>query len=236
MGMLAFDIVQWMPMLRLDGLKVAFVHVPKCAGISVNEWLAEQIRFRVLHEPRAIVSLLLRRPALEGISLGHRPADWYIRSGLVSASCLEAAYSFAVVRNPYERLLSLHNFLSRQHQQHSKQDLDSFVRDRLKSRPRAIPWRTATLPLHYPMVSWTVSNLWSGPSAIVRFEQLEIGLSAVQEKLHIDKFAKRENVNPQPSRVVRITKASVEKIHDYYHEDFSTYGYSRTPPANWDVF
>lgn len=90
--------------------RTVFVHIPKCAGQSVE--LAFLADHGLDWDSRA--PLLLRAnddPALGPPRLAHLTAEEYIRYGHLSAAEFAEFYSFAVVRNPWARAVSLYRHL-----------------------------------------------------------------------------------------------------------------------------
>jgi len=90
--------------------KTIFVHIPKCAGQSVeNAFLAD---VGLTWETRA--PLLLRAnddPARGPPRLAHLLAADYVRCGHVDAQTFESCFKFAIIRDPWSRAVSLYRHL-----------------------------------------------------------------------------------------------------------------------------
>jgi hypothetical protein len=90
--------------------KTIFVHIPKCAGQSVeNAFLAD---VGLTWETRA--PLLLRAnddPRLGPPRLAHLIAADYMRCGHVDAETFARYFKFAIVRDPWSRAVSLYRHL-----------------------------------------------------------------------------------------------------------------------------
>jgi hypothetical protein len=85
--------------------KVIFVHVPKTGGQSVEQMFLDELGLN--WEDRA--PLLLRPnadPTIGPQRLAHLYADEYVRLGHISQENFDSYFKFAVVRNPYDRLVS----------------------------------------------------------------------------------------------------------------------------------
>lgn len=91
--------------------KTIFIHIPKTAGQSVEQYF---INLRGLDwENRS--SLLLRPcsdPRFGPERLAHLSAREYVECGHISQSDFQNYNKFTVIRNPWERIISLYNYLA----------------------------------------------------------------------------------------------------------------------------
>jgi hypothetical protein len=88
-----------------------FVHIPKCAGQSIEELFLEALGLN--WELRA--PLLLRandKPALGPPRLGHLRASEYVHCKYVTPKQFSDYYKFTVARNPWDRMVSLYKYLA----------------------------------------------------------------------------------------------------------------------------
>lgn len=90
--------------------RTIFVHIPKCAGQSIEHMFLEDLGLTwEAREP-----LLLRPnddPDLGPPRLAHLLAADYVRCGHVSQEEFDSYFKFAIVRDPYDRALSMFNYL-----------------------------------------------------------------------------------------------------------------------------
>lgn len=90
--------------------KCVFVHVPKCAGQSVEMFFLKRIGLD--WERRAV--LLLRAndvPALGPRRLAHLKAHQYLDNKWMTPAQFDAYFKFAFVRNPWDRIVSFYRYL-----------------------------------------------------------------------------------------------------------------------------
>lgn len=89
--------------------KTIFVHIPKTAGQSVEQVFLDDLGLSWdEREP-----LLLRYnidPAAGPERLAHLYADEYVRLGHIDQARFDSYFKFAVVRNPYDRILSEYRY------------------------------------------------------------------------------------------------------------------------------
>lgn len=90
--------------------KCIFVHIPKTAGRSIESVF---LRLHGLNwSTRA--ALLLRPnsdPAFGPPRLAHLKAEQYVSCGYVSHQSFESFFKFSIVRNPWDRIVSIYNYL-----------------------------------------------------------------------------------------------------------------------------
>jgi hypothetical protein len=92
--------------------KVVFVHVPKAAGQSVENFflallgLDWNIRAPLLLRPRTPLD-----PRGAPLRLAHLTAEEYIRFHYLSEEIFSSYFSFAFVRNPFSRTVSIYRYM-----------------------------------------------------------------------------------------------------------------------------
>lgn len=188
-----------------DRYRCIFVHIPKCAGVSVS------------------------RSLFGNLGAGHYPAATLQQ--VFGAACFESYFRFAFVRNPWDRLLSAYEFLqrggfhagdARWAQRHLARygDFDAFVRGWVSERHVA-EW------IHFrPQADFLfLPDGDRGVDFIGRYEQLEQDFARVCRRLGIE--AGLQQLNRGRARDYRLaydseTRAIVERV---YRRDIDALGY-----------
>lgn len=90
--------------------KSVFVHIPKCGGQSIETAFLHDIGL----DWRRRAPLLLRfndNPDLGPPRLAHLLARDYVTMGYLPKDMFDSYFKFAVVRNPYRRIVSTYQYL-----------------------------------------------------------------------------------------------------------------------------
>lgn len=90
--------------------KTVFIHIPKCGGSSIEMMYLQSLNLSYKHR----APLLLRKnlhPELGPPRLAHLTYDEYIDYNYFSHDAFNEYFSFALVRNPYSRVISLYKYL-----------------------------------------------------------------------------------------------------------------------------
>lgn len=85
--------------------KTIFVHVPKTAGQSIEQVFLDDLGLSWA-DRKALNLKHNDEPAVGPQYLSHLYADEYVRKGHIDQDHWNAYFKFAVVRNPYDRILS----------------------------------------------------------------------------------------------------------------------------------
>lgn len=203
-----------MPVFRLNGKLILFLHIPKAGGTSIEEWLSA-------HGGKSLYQK-------------HRPPEFpcvpqHFHGALIDSLFAPGFFdhSFCVTRNPYSRLLSEYNYrITRPRLKNRvlpKPSLDGWL-DRALSRYRRDPFVHSNhiRPQHEFMIDGT------------RHFRLEDGLDALRDWLAGQSgVAIGEEVprrNPSVKTATGLTETAATRIHDFYARDFEMFGYD---PDSW---
>lgn len=213
----------WHP---LPSPRAVFIHVPKTAGTSVNAWLCSGLeRFNL--RSRGLKKYY--EPPQEDyfVYLGHLNPDYPIESGLYSSKQFEKSFSFAFVRNPYDRLASLY-FHLRRHDNFEASMPEFLIALKNPDLFPSASIRRRAVHMARPMSNWLSPVTWNGPKAIFRIEEVDEALRVLASELEI---YKPMPIIGETTRKVEfeLQQDSIKVIQEMYAEDFNRFGYSINP-------
>jgi Sulfotransferase family len=199
-------------------LKTIFVHIPKTGGQSV-----EHMFLRAHGLTWATRGDLLLRPnenkALGPSRLAHLYAEEYYTLGHVDRETFDRYYRFAVVRDPYDRIVSEFNF--REHDHKTVRDFYASV----PTRPFADRWRHVV-----PQAAYLVDR--DGEMLvedIIRFETLGEDIAKVFARVpELD--GTLDHINSSKKKRLRradLDPADIAFITETFADDFRLLDYPR---------
>jgi len=213
-----------------ESVEVVWIHIPKTAGTSLREFLrsAGAVTVDSIH---VIGNYLPQRPRI--VDTGHMDPDVLIRLGLMSPHEMNALAAFAVVRNPYSRVLSLLSQVRRHPQRHLKQypkgiSLTQFLTKIARGLLSVGPYQSIRWSLANPQTSWIRPKLWAGPKTLLRFEDPS-GIEAFAKSLGALGSLPHLNAGIAASGE-KFDARSAELVREIYAEDFEVLGYSLEVP------
>lgn len=200
-----------MPIFKISGKTILFLHIPKAGGTSVEECLAgfSSQSFRMHHNTGDL-------PCVPQ----HFHGD--LMSQLFTKDFFD--YSFCVTRNPYARILSEYNYRM-QHRHRPYRWLPA---------PKFDVWLKATL-LRYKRNGYVYSNHIRPQVAFrlpaTRWFRLEDQIGALMAELadltSVELPEVLPHANPSNRRHLFISSGAAKLIYDFYQEDFETFGYAQ---------
>lgn len=191
-----------MPLIRINGRTVFFVHIPKTGGTSMENTLAGVGQI-ALH----------RKPFSDWIPPQHWHAEIY--SITVPAGFYDMG--FLVCRNPYTRLVSEFRHRAR--------------KDRVRSAGFD-RWAAAILDAYSrdPYMLYNhirpQSEFHAQGIEIHRFEDgLQAAIDRIADFCGLSKPPKMRQDNVSPRLTVEMSKATAKRIASFYAADFNRFGY-----------
>ena len=177
--------------------KSIFIHIPKAAGSSIGNLIRK-------HNPD--LSLCL-----------HRKVSFYPKE--TRGSC----FVFSFVRNPYDRLLSAHKYLTgdfgndgdKEYGKNLSKDFSFFVKNQLESN---LGW------LHFkPMSSWLDLEI----DFVGKFENIQQDFDIVCKKIGISpQQLPHDNKTKHQHYSKYYNKDTCEIVGEIYKQDLELYNYS----------
>jgi hypothetical protein len=89
--------------------KLLFIHIPKCAGSSIEKSILAACSMEELSSEEVLLSKN-KNPFKGPPSLGHLKASDYVKRGYLTDEDWDGAFKFTFVRNPLARLVSAYNY------------------------------------------------------------------------------------------------------------------------------
>ncbi len=220
-----------MPSLYDPNLNYIFVHIPKCGGMSLTEYLEARSEKAAGSLPQKGLDVPGLKPAFDANNkAAPKDRNWQImharardfRTGL-GARIYDKAFVFSVVRNPWTRLGSLYHFIRMKpnnphHAKTMTQTIDEWAHEHCERFPSV---QTAWLTdLQGNMI---VDN-------VVRFENLAAGIADVSDTLFGESEPlPRNNVSANGSTPLRFEPKTIEVIRKVYARDFEYLNYPDYP-------
>ena len=166
--------------------RLIFTHIPKNAGTSIRQWLMEHVpdAQEMPHNPKRRVFLVPHNPKHDTPHHVHGHSDYTY---------------FAVVRNPYDRLLSQYNFHVERYQSYlaNKRELKAKTRKKFQDTYAELQKGLSHwLEMDYPMADrkskwydyrWCPQSVWTNERThVLLYENLTEDFRWVQERVAVD--------------------------------------------------
>jgi Sulfotransferase family len=212
-----------------------FVHIPKCGGQSIEMMFLTDLKLKWATRAPLVMQLnKVRR--LGPPSLAHLLAGEYTRFRYMSDKQFETYYKFALVRDPYARVVSHYNFLTNRPKAKAsiKLDFDRYIFDWL---PTEFGYRTkyARSPFCYTGSYWFVRpqvDYVFGKAGkklvddLFRLEDIKAAIPRIKERSGVLTDLAHVNKSKQDKiRLSDLTADHVAVINDLYAPDFRKLDY-----------
>lgn len=204
-----------------------FIHVPKCAGFSISHSLLLSDSATGFHDVPGLKTIVQRDNSGLGEKIGdvgHARAR-QVRE-LLGHRTYDAMNSFAVVRNPWDRLISRYLYLRR----NVRGDLPSHLTG---SFSEFVLWACRNRPsTQFDRLADRDGNVLV--SDFLLFENLQVEFESYSKRLFgAAPELPKLNQSSEPKHNVQFSKAACEAVKLAYANDFATFGYSDDGPLDY---
>lgn len=198
--------------------KTIFIHIPKCAGQSIEETFLKDISPDLNFEQHRHLIGCFQRPASWNEAfpnrLAHLTADQYQSLSFVSPSMWNSYYKFAIIRDPIDRCISMFRYLGQY-----PHDFQKFVFDFL---PQALAKQ------HFffkPQVDYLIDSKTNQiiVDEIIPFKELNNLWVNIQEKSKIATPLIKRNVSIHKNKP-EISLEIEKQIKSLYADDYKKLG------------
>jgi len=222
-----------------------FVHVPKAAGRSIEQFYLEQLGLNRKSTGKRLLLGNNRDPRRGTEKLSHLSAEEYVKCGYLEADEFERLFKFTFVRNPWERIVSEYRYRN--------YFLHRSFRDFLLHRVPAPGWddKYRHVMPQYDMLHDQEGRLLV--DFVGRFENLQQDFATVCQRLGLaNALLPHCNSSDKKSRNLKrgvrnwlysngenhkqhysefYDEETVAIVGDMYQKDIATFGYPSRPAA-----
>lgn len=210
-------------------IPIYFVHIPKCAGTTV-EALFEELNFKTFLSPKDYRWV---RPYLKV------PPTHFDIAMIEKIFVLEKFYSFAIVRNPYQRMLSDYKWAKTIRKRSNKTEWDKIKsnREEFFNKLSFEEFCTFCIKQYHADNNFMANHIMPQhrfiSSNINKIFKLEDGLEKAIEEvfadlgLHLSKKLVLPKINASKNEEIEISTKAKQIIYDFYKEDFIKFKYEK---------
>lgn len=208
--------------------RTVFVHIPKCGGQSIEQafltdlGLSWELRAPLLLRPNDEARLGPPR-------LAHLLARDYVRCHYISQELFASYYSFAVLRDPAARAVSLYNYMRIGDQNQRPLDLDTFL---FKWLARQLEFRSAGIdqqnaPSHSFHFVRPQVDFVTGPDGAVMvkdlfmLEHIQEAFPAIKARAQLKSALEHRNKSVQHVTRKDLTDRQLAFIREAYAADYA---------------
>ena len=176
-----------------------FIHIPKTGGVSISRWLTAN----------ANGSYLLEK------SHGGKHADQKRIARYLKQKDVDMGYTFCVVRNPWDRLVSAYHYYRRL----KKMDVsfERFIHGEWKSSNKSNQWGCAEKQMH---------SYFYDIDCVLRFESLNDDFKTIQQLFKCNKQLAKHNKSNHNDFREYYTPELVDIVATRHAKDIAMFDYS----------
>ena len=212
-------------------IKKIFIHIPKNAGMTVRSSIVLRNRIvqanELLHKSKEYTAAVLETMNKNGDHHGFPHSRW--RDLKPNVTALNTA--FAIVRNPWDRVVSRYFFAKKviEVEKNSAADyadissFEAFLEERHKWGGKEYMWHRA-IRGWYPAFDYVSNETGIIKSDIMRFENLNEDLC---KYFNLEQMSEARNVTGLNSGTYQdlYTPETIQIVADWYQKDIDTWGY-----------
>lgn len=205
---------------------ILFVWIPKAAGSSV---------YNAMHDCFGM-DKLKKNPEARwfrnkgAVTFGHICVNSLLSVGYISEEYYDSAYKFSFVRNPYDRSVSLFNYLKQIRKLSEQMKFTEFLELIHQKRPNIGLYNVLGLSQSNPQTDWLIG----GDGKFLVDEIFDIGqfsefAAGCHRRFGVIPKARRDNISKRyvTTNQVLDDKYAIYLIEKIYRRDFDLLGYER---------
>lgn len=208
-----------------DQANIVFIWIPKTAGTAVFRGLRTAVGMKKLKFAKDFIGFNNRG----AVSFGHVSYLDLRATGIVRTEFHNSAFKFCVVRNPYNRVVSIYNYFRQYNRIDKAMEFESFLDALRTSMPPVGLYHYAGLSQANPQITWMLDD--KGEllvDAIYRVEDLQDLVNDFRSRFGIDlnlNSVHNASMAAISLEEVIANSAAREKIEILYDRDFAALGY-----------
>lgn len=223
-------------MIISQSLKYIYIHVPKCGGTSITEYLSESNKWCDIEIGSTPFGEAIQQHYIERHNIRKHIPGFHLKC-IVGNEVWNSYYKFATVRSPYTRFESVYNFLTTS---------EIFLNDSYARYVRNFrdinhfaaegDMLSENVPdyMFLPQVYWlgNSEDFTKSKSLIVddvfKLESINSSIDAIEKKIGLRMGGRSIPIsNTSITRLGNMTRETLTIIEDIYHLDFELLGYRK---------
>ncbi len=207
-------------------MKSIFFHIPKTGGTSINNMILDNDGLKY-SENDIKNSTFLENSDIEHYSFGHHNVKMLADNGYISENLFNNAFKYAIVRNPWDRIVSLYNYDAlRLYERLSFDELCHklyFIVNHMTKEPGL--FNVIGLSQLQPQHKW----IYDGDKCLVdyigRFEDIENSVNHIKSKTGMKGKLKHDNKSNHSHYREYYNDTTEELVRKIYKDDIHLFGY-----------
>lgn len=198
--------------------KLYFVHIPKTGGTSIDSMFYPKDIMNIIYSLQTNKNYLIGRcEKNNNFLLQHCPISYILNNNYLDETTMKYK-RFAIVRNPYDRLVSSWKFSS------SEMNFSDFIHKIVNNKDIQSSFYLFILP-QYKYIYDDDLNLLVDD--VLRFENYDKDILNFFEKNNIDLKLKHENKTVHDHYSKYFNEELYKIVNEYYGKDFELFGYKK---------